>query len=113
MRVNKELSKGTHEIIILELLSRKDMHGYEIIQEMELLSNRAFSMSQGSLYPLLHVMESKGYIDSYEETVNGRERRCYTLTERGRSVLAEKKNQWEILVSAMGRILGRELSEQS
>ncbi|HHW26863.1 MAG TPA: PadR family transcriptional regulator [Firmicutes bacterium] len=113
MRVNKELSKGTHEIIILELLSRKDMHGYELVQEMELLSDKAFSMSQGSLYPLLHVMESKRYIDSYEETVNGRKRRCYTLTDKGRSVLAEKKNQWKVLVNAMERILGRELGEQS
>jgi PadR family transcriptional regulator PadR len=113
MRVNKELSKGTHEIIILELLSKKDMHGYEIIQEMALLSNRAFSLSQGSLYPLLHVMESKRYIDSYEETVNGRKRRCYTLTDEGRSVLADKKNQWEVMVNAMECILGRVLSEQS
>ncbi len=112
VRINKELSKGTHEIIVLELLSRKDMHGYELIQEMELVSGKAFSMSQGSLYPLLHVMESKNHIDSYETTVNGRKRRYYRLTEEGRSVLAHKKQQWEDLVNAMERILGRELSEQ-
>lgn len=62
---------------------------------------------------MLHVMESKGYIDSYEETVNGRKCRCYTLTGKGRSVLADKKNQWEVLINAMERILRKELSEQS
>lgn len=66
MRVNKELSKGSHELIILKLLSRQDMYGYQLIQQMALLSEDVFCMSQGSLYPFLHTLEDKGYIQSYD-----------------------------------------------
>ena len=56
MRVDKELSKGSHELILLKLLSRRDMYGYQLIQEMALLSGDVFRMSQGSLYPFLHAL---------------------------------------------------------
>lgn len=80
MRVNKELSKGSHELIILKLLSRQDMYGYQLIQQMALLSEDVFCMSQGSLYPFLHTLEDKGFIQSYEQTEGGRARRFYHLT---------------------------------
>lgn len=108
MRVDKELSKGSHELILLKLLSRRDMYGYQLIQEMALLSENAFSMSQGSLYPFLHALEEKKYISSYTTTENGRERRYYHLTTAGSAALAEKEGQWEQYVKAMGRILGGE-----
>ena len=108
MRVDKELSKGSHELILLKLLSRRDMYGYQLIQEMALLSENAFSMSQGSLYPFLHALEEKKYISSYTTTENGRERRYYHLTAAGNSALAEKEGQWARYVKAMGRILGGE-----
>ena len=73
MRVDKELSKGSHELILLKLLSRRDMYGYQLIQEMTILSENAFSMSQGSLYPFLHALEEQKYISSYTTTENGRE----------------------------------------
>ena len=50
MKINKELAKGSHELILLKLLSRKDMYGYQLIQEMALLSEDVFRMSQGSLW---------------------------------------------------------------
>jgi len=108
MKVNKELSKGSHELIILKLLSRRDMYGYQLIQEMALLSENAFSMSQGSLYPFLHTLEEKKFIESYTATENGRERRYYHLTTAGNAALADKETQWAHYVRAMGRILGGE-----
>ena len=113
MRVNKELSKGSHEIIILKLLSRKDMYGYQIIHEMESLSNNVFSMSQGSLYPFLHIMESKGYIKSYEQTEKGRKRRFYSMTDDGNGVLKDKEDQWLLFINAMGQILRGNEYEQA
>ena len=106
MRVNKELSKGSHELILLKLLSRRDMYGYQLIQQMALLSEDVFRMSQGSLYPFLHALEAKGLIRSYEQTEGGRTRRFYHLTPSGRALLEEKEAQWEIFVRAMSRILG-------
>lgn len=105
MKISKELAKGSHELILLKLLSRKDMYGYQLIQEMALLSEDVFRMSQGSLYPFLHAMEEKGLISSYTQIENGRERRFYRLTASGRRALAEKEEQWAVYTGAMARIL--------
>ena len=105
MRVDKELSKGSHELIILKLLSREDMYGYQIVQRMALLSDNAFSMSQGSLYPFLHRLEDAGLLSSYSATEGGRERVVYRLTGAGRKALADKEDSWERYVKAMEGIL--------
>ncbi len=105
MKEPREMAKGSHELILLKLLSRKDMYGYQLIQEMALLSEDVFRMSQGSLYPLLHALEDKGLISSYTQEANGRERRFYHLTMAGRWALAEKEDQWAAYTRAMGRIL--------
>lgn len=105
MKVPKEMTKGSHELILLKLLSRKDMYGYQLIQEMDLLSENVFRMSQGSLYPFLHALEGRGLISSYTQEENGRERRFYRLTAQGRRALAEKEGQWAVYTRAMGRIL--------
>ena len=89
MKVDKELTKGSHELILLKLLSRKDMYGYELIQEMSLLSEQVFAMSQGSLYPFLHGLEDRGLIQSYTREAGGRERRYYRLTPAGQGALEE------------------------
>ena len=106
MKVNKELSKGSHELILLKLLSRQDMYGYQLIQQMSLLSDDVFRMSQGSLYPFLHTLEDKGFIQSYEQAEGGRARRFYHLTSSGRALLEQKEEQWGIFVRALSRILG-------
>lgn len=105
MRMPKEMSKGSHELILLKLLSRKDMYGYQLIQEMALLSEDVFHMSQGSLYPFLHALEDRGLISSYTQAANGRERRFYHLTASGHRALAEQEDQWAVYTRAMGRIL--------
>ena len=105
MRVDKELSKGSHELIILKLLSRGDMYGYQIVQQMSLLSDKAFEMSQGSLYPFLHRLEQEGYLTSYNAPENGRDRLYYHLTEKGSAALADKEARWAHYVQAMGQIL--------
>ena len=106
MKVDKELTKGSHELIILKLLSRQDMYGYQLIQQMSLLSDDVFCMSQGSLYPFLHALEDKGYIQSYLQLENGRERRFYHLTQSGHKALEDKERQWDLYTRAMARILG-------
>ncbi len=110
MKVSKEMAKGSHELILLKLLSRKDMYGYQLIEEMALLSEDVFRMSQGSLYPFLHTLEERGFIDSYARTENGRARRYYRLTTAGREALEDKESQWSVYVKAMSRILKGELT---
>lgn len=105
MKAPKEMAKGSHELILLKLLSRKDMYGYQLIQEMALLSQDVFHMSQGSLYPFLHTLEDRGLISSYTQAANGRERRFYHLTATGHRALAEQEDQWTVYTRAMERIL--------
>ena len=105
MKLNKELSKGSHSLILLKLLSVRDMYGYELIQEMARRSEGVFAMSQGSLYPLLHTLESHGEISSYLQSGSGRERRFYHLTDTGRTLLAEQEQEWARYTRAMGLIL--------
>ena len=106
MKVDKSLLSGSTTLLVLSLLKTGDMYGYELIQQMALLSDNAFSMSQGSLYPFLHTLEDKGLIQSYTQTERGRERRFYRLTPAGGRALKHKEEQWSIYVRAMGRILG-------
>jgi PadR family transcriptional regulator, regulatory protein PadR len=106
VRANKEMSKGTHEIMILKMLSRQNMYGYQIISEMERLSNYVFSISQGSLYPVLHAFEKNGYIKSYwENTDSARKRRYYQITEDGRVYLRKKEAEWETVIRAVSKVL--------
>lgn len=105
MKVPKEMTKGSHELILLKLLSRRDMYGYQLIQEMALLSENVFSMSQGSLYPCLHTLEERGLVTSYTQEESGRERRFYRLTQAGQGALAEKEEQWGTYTRAMTNIL--------
>ena len=105
MRVDKELSKGSHELILLKLLSRGDKYGYQILQEMALLSDHAFEMSQGSLYPFLHRLETRGFLTSYREDAGGRRRVLYPLTEKGHKALAEKEKEWRDFVGAVESVL--------
>ena len=99
------MSQRKPRIIILKLLSRGDMYGYQIVQQMSLLSDKAFEMSQGSLYPFLHRLEREGCLTSYSVPENGRERLYYHLTEKGQAALADKEARWEHYVQAMGSIL--------
>ena len=105
MAEEKKSLSGNTSMLLLQLMSERDMYGYELIQEMSLLSEQVFAMSQGSLYPFLHGLEDRGLIQSYTQEAGGRERRYYRLTTAGRAALEEKERQWGIYTRAMERIL--------
>src|SRR5271154_1296462 len=95
MAVNKELLKGSTHTLVLTLLSRKQMYGYEIIKELESLSSGLFEMKEGTLYPILHALEEAGQVESKWVGEEGsRQRRYYIVTKSGRSLLKEKKQEW-------------------
>lgn len=107
MRVNKELLKGSTVILILKLLDRKPMYGYEMIKEMENTSGGVFQFKEGTLYPILHSLELDGMLEGYwSEAQGNRQRKYYRLTERGRSQLEEKRQEWVVFRSAVEQILG-------
>ena len=107
MRVSKELLKGSTVILILKLLDRKSMYGYEMIKEMEALSSGVFLFREGTLYPILHSLEQNGMVEAYwSETEGTRPRKYYRITETGRMQLEEKRREWVVFRSAVEKVLG-------
>jgi DNA-binding PadR family transcriptional regulator len=106
MKINKELMKGSTTIIILGLLKDKSMYGYEMIKAIEQKSKGIFDFKEGTLYPLLHGLESNGYIESYwQESNEGRKRKYYRITKAGSNQLKEKKLEWETYKAAVDSCL--------
>lgn len=104
--MDTELLKGTLSLLILSLLSRKTMYGYEIAATVHRDTEGAFTWREGSLYPNLHKLEQGGLIlGEWEEKETGRKRRYYRITKKGREALREKVQAWSELCQAVGRIL--------
>ena len=106
MAEGKTVSSGNISMLILQLLSEKDMYGYEMIEELEKRSEYVFSLKAGTMYPLLHAMESKKHLVSYEKEAQGKVRRYYTITKQGRAELLKKKEAWETYSKAVGQVIG-------
>lgn len=106
---DKTLTYGNVDMLVLKLIESRDMYGYEIIEELEKQSDQTFRLSAGSLYPLLHNLESKNLVESYETEVSGKSpgkpRKYYRITEFGRKYLQEKSQEWEKYSSAINHIL--------
>ena len=105
MRYSKELLKGSTAILVMSVLENNDLYGYRIIRELEIRSENAFEMSEGTLYPILHALEKEGCLESYRETFDGRERKYYHLTEKGVKQLDEKKEEWKSFSANVDRVL--------
>jgi PadR family transcriptional regulator PadR len=104
--MDSELLKGTLALLILSLLSRKSMYGYELAATVHRDTDGTFTWREGSLYPNLHKLEQGGLIEGeWEEKETGRKRRYYKITKKGRSALGEKVQSWNELSSAVNRIL--------
>ena len=97
------------QLLILSLLSSRDMYGYEMILELARRSQNVFEMKEGTLYPVLHGLEKQGYVAAYEqEAPTGRVRKYYRLTKKGRGCLADEKAAWERYVGAVDAVLRAE-----
>jgi transcriptional regulator, PadR family len=106
MAVDKSLMAGSTTILILKLLDEKDMYGYQMIETLAQRSDDTFNLKAGTLYPILHNLARNGYVESYEkEEGNGKVRRYYHLTSKGKKILDEKRKEWNTFYSAVNRIL--------
>jgi PadR family transcriptional regulator PadR len=98
--------KGSLPLLILHTLRSRTQHGYQIVQEIKRRSAGVLDFKEGTLYPALHNLEQQGFVESYNETENGRVRRYYKLTERGRAQLDEQLAEWQRFSEAVQRVLG-------
>src|SRR6266850_1692069 len=103
--LDRELKKGSAELMILSLIETRPRHGYEISKLIEARSGGALSFHVASLYPLLYRLEKRGWLEGrWVEKAGQRRRRYYTLTTEGRKVLAAQRSNWESFVAAINRV---------
>ncbi|SPE38833.1 Transcriptional regulator, PadR family [Candidatus Sulfopaludibacter sp. SbA3] len=101
--IDRDLKKGSAELLILSLLASQARHGYDISRLIETRSGGTVKFRVASLYPLLYKLESRGV-----EKSGQRRRRYYRLTAAGRKMLAERQSGWAAFVEAIRRITGGE-----
>jgi transcriptional regulator len=105
--LDRELKKGSAELLILSLIEDRPRHGYEIGQLIELRSSGVLRFNVASLYPLLYRLEKRGWIRGrWVEKSGQRRRRYYRLTPAGKKVLAAQRDGWQEFVGAINRITG-------
>jgi transcriptional regulator len=105
--LDRELKKGSAELLILSLLEARPRHGYEISKLIEERSRGRLRFHIASLYPLLYRLEERGWLEGrWVEKPGSRRRRFYRLTRGGRKVLAAQRDNWLDFVEAVARITG-------
>jgi PadR family transcriptional regulator, regulatory protein PadR len=106
-RDQSDLLQGTLELLVLKTLSMEPMHGWGISQRIQQMSSDVLNVTQGSLYPALQRMKTRGWIASeWRVTENNRRARYYSLTTAGRRELAREQWQWERSSNAVNQVLG-------
>jgi transcriptional regulator len=109
LTVDRELKKGSAELLILSLVEDRQRHGYEISKLIESRSEGALRFNVASLYPMLYRMEKRGWIQGrWVDKAGQRRRRYYRLTTAGRKVLRAQRSRWQSFVAAINQIAGIE-----
>jgi PadR family transcriptional regulator PadR len=104
-RTNPDFLNGVPELLILRLLDRRPMHGYDIVQAIKVQSREMLDFGEGCIYPVLHRLEHEKHLASKRELVAGRNRIVYRLTAQGRRRLAATRAGWEQVVAAISAVL--------
>jgi PadR family transcriptional regulator len=103
--LDRELKKGSAELLVLSLVEDQPRHGYDLSKLIEARSGGVLKFRVASLYPLLYRLEKRGWIQGrWIEKAGQRRRRYYRITAAGRAVLRDQRNAWHRFVSALNRV---------
>ena len=91
---NPPFMSGVPELLLLQLLERQEMYGYELVRSIRRATGEAISLGEGVIYPVLHSLEKNGALKSRRKPVGGRTRVYYSLTRKGRDRLDKLQNDW-------------------
>jgi PadR family transcriptional regulator PadR len=106
--IERELKRGSLELIVLHLLSPGEAYGYEIVSKLTTQTNGALAVTDGTLYPVLYRLERGGYVAvRWETPARGVPRKYYQLTDAGREELARLREEWTAFATAMSRLLNQ------
>jgi PadR family transcriptional regulator, regulatory protein PadR len=104
-QTNPDYLNGVPELVVLQLLSRQAMYGYELVRAIERISGEVLQFGEGCIYPILHRLEANGDLSSKREEVGGRSRVVYRATASGRKRLRGRVAAWETIAAAISRVL--------
>ncbi len=111
MKFESQLLKGIAPVVVLEILSRGQMYGYELSQAIEQRSGDILTLGKGTLYPLLYNLEARKLVKGkWEQVDSGRKRRYYSITSRGKAELAKQKEQLKELTAGLNLVFGGALA---
>ena len=111
MKFESQLLKGVAPVVVLEILSRGQMYGYELSRAIEQRSGDVLTLGKGTLYPLLYNLEAKRLVKGkWEEAESGRKRRYYSITSKGKSQLAKQKQELKELTAGLNLVFGGALT---
>ena len=105
-KTNPSFLNGLPELLVLRLLARREMYGYQIVEEIRAQSQEAFAFGEGCIYPYLHHLEAEKCVTSRRQDVDGRSRNYYRLTPRGRQRLAELATEWKRVAEGVALLMG-------
>ena len=106
---DRELKRGTLDMILLKLLSERPMYGYELISTLEERGGIQFQIKEGTLYPVLYRLEQAGYIEPYWETQErGVPRKYYSILPAGQEQLETLLAEWQAFTAAVAQLLSEE-----
>lgn len=104
-KTNPAFLNGVPEMLILQLLSRRAMHGYELVQTIRTATREGLGFGEGCIYPILHRLESQGLLKASRESVGGRNRVVYRVTAKGKAQLSETISSWQQVVTSINHAL--------
>jgi len=108
MKFERELLKGVAPVVVLEILSRGAMYGYELSEAIEQRSDKILTLGRGTLYPLLYNLEAKELVQAnWQESESGRKRRYYEITGKGKEKLSAQKEQWQQLQQGVNLVFNQ------
>lgn len=100
-----DIVRGHLDLLVLATIEQGSTYGYAIAEQLRLRSDGAFDLAEGTLYPALYRLEDAGLLKSHWTRVNGRRRRVYKLTRRGRAALASKAREWTTFSHAVAQVV--------
>ena len=104
--IRREFLKGTIEMVVLSLLRKQDMYGYQITQKLKEVSPEMLGIKEGTLYPILQRMTDSGWLaGKWVKVGEKRKRHYYSITSKGREQLKETRDMWKDLTVAVGQVI--------
>jgi transcriptional regulator len=103
--LRSEVLKGHVDLLLLSTLRAGPLHGYAVVEKLRGLSGGAFDLAEGTVYPALYRLEAAGLLSSSWTKANGRRRRVYELTKRGRGELTRERDEWQAFSNAVEAVV--------